>query len=72
MKRSKLRTIGNLLPGGKGDKINPDDVDQYELMLGIAVEKEHTPNLELAKEIALDHLAENPKYYTRLRTIHID
>jgi hypothetical protein len=37
-----------------------------ELEIGIEVEKEHTDSLEKAKEIAMDHLAENPNYYTKL------
>jgi GNAT superfamily N-acetyltransferase len=38
--------------------------DQIEL--GIAVEHEHTASREEAKKIALDHLKENPEYYTEL------
>lgn len=37
--------------------------------MGIEVEKEHTSNVSLAKEIALDHLNELPDYYTRLKTV---
>jgi hypothetical protein len=37
-----------------------------ELEMGIEVEKEHTDSLEKAKEIAMDHLSENPNYYTKL------
>ena len=57
---------GDKISGGKGDKTNPKDVDQNELKVGIAVEMEHTSDAEVAKEIALDHLTENPKYYTEL------
>jgi hypothetical protein len=46
--------------------ITEKDVDPKELAMGIDVEKEHTDNPELAKRIALDHLAEIPDYYTRL------
>jgi len=42
------------------------DVDQEELKKGIAVEKEHTSDPVKAEEIALDHLAEDPEYYTKL------
>lgn len=54
--------------GGRAEKENMgiDDVDPNELELGIAVEMEHTDNPEIAKEIALDHLAENGDYYTLL------
>lgn len=37
-----------------------------ELEVGIKVEMEHTDDPEEAKKIALDHIGENPKYYTRL------
>jgi hypothetical protein len=37
-----------------------------QLSKGIKVEKEHTNDLALAREIALDHLAEFPDYYDRL------
>jgi hypothetical protein len=41
-------------------------VDPKELKIGIEVEKEHTDDLEIAKSIALDHLAEIDDYYSRL------
>jgi len=43
-----------------------DKVDLDQLKKGIEVEKEHTTNEEIAKKIALDHLAEHPDYYTKL------
>lgn len=54
------------LPGGRGDKLDPESVDQRELKRGIKHEMEHTDDPEVAKEIALDHLAEDPRYYTHL------
>jgi len=47
--------------------ITEKDVNLDELVMGIEVEKEHTSSPEMAKRIALDHLAELPDYYTRLR-----
>lgn len=41
-----------------------------ELERGVEVEMEHTQDETLACEIALDHLAEDPKYYTKLKSIH--
>jgi hypothetical protein len=38
--------------------------------MGLKVEMEHSTNKKIAKEITLDHLAEDPKYYTKLKTIH--
>lgn len=42
------------------------DVDPKELELGMNVEKEHTDDPATAKKIALDHLTEDPHYYTKL------
>lgn len=40
-----------------------------QLASGIKVEKEHTSKRKVAKEIALDHLGEDPKYYEKLKKI---
>jgi hypothetical protein len=47
--------------------VTEKDVDPKELEKGIKVEHEHTDNDEEAKKVALDHLAELPDYYTRLK-----
>jgi len=44
--------------------ITAGDVDPKEFLVGIAVEKEHSTSLAIQKIIALQHLAENPKYYS--------
>ena len=46
--------------------LTADDL-KSELVLGIETEKEHTDNPEIARAIALDHLFEDPKYYTKLK-----
>jgi len=56
----------DLVPGGKGDKLQPKDVDAAELAKGKKVEREHTSSDALAQEIALDHLKEDPHYYSKL------
>lgn len=43
-----------------------------ELSRGIKVEMEHTKEYSIAKEIALDHLKEDPKYYTKLLSIGLE
>jgi hypothetical protein len=43
---------------------------QKQLDMGLEVEKEHDENLEIRKQIAMDHLVEDPEYYTKLATIH--
>jgi len=59
-------SLKQFISGGKGDKSKPEDVNADKLKVGIAVEMEHTSDKKIAQEIALDHLTENPKYYTEL------
>ena len=40
-----------------------------QLEAGITVEKEHTTKHDVAEEIALDHLNEDPEYYIKLKKI---
>ena len=54
------------LPGGVGDNTPNDKIDPAQLSIGVQVEMEHTNDLDIAKEIAMDHLTEDPKYYTKL------
>ena len=44
----------------------PSEVDPKELAVGIKIEREHSDNPKVQKEIAMDHLTEHPKYYTGL------
>lgn len=64
-----INFVKNFLNVGKASEKNIgfDDVSQDELSMGISVEFEHTNHRDIAKKIALDHLAEIPDYYTRLR-----
>jgi hypothetical protein len=39
---------------------------QRQLAVGIEVEMEHTDSREKAEEIAMDHVSEEPQYYTKL------
>lgn len=45
------------------------EYDPEELKMGIDIEGEHTTNNELAEIIAKHHLAEDPKYYTKLKSL---
>lgn len=56
--------------GGKADNMDPSKFDQKELIKGIHVEFEHTNDVKVAMEIAMDHLVEDPNYYKKLATIH--
>lgn len=51
------------LVGGLGDGKPDSDFDKKQLEKGIEVEKEHTPDLAIRKEISKDHLTEHEKYY---------
>lgn len=64
---SKARA--NLLPGGRGDDLDPEDVDPDALAEGIEHEMEHTRDRRVAREIAIDHLAEDRAYYRKLRAL---
>jgi hypothetical protein len=57
------------IPGGLADKKSPEDFDQEQLAAGIQVELEHTSDSNIAREIAMDHLTEDPNYYKKLKTI---
>ena len=41
-------------------------IDKKEILVGVEVEMEHTSDKEEAKKIAMDHLKEDPHYYTKL------
>lgn len=43
-----------------------------QLKQGISVESEHTSHKEVAREIALDHLKEDPYYYSQLAKVEKD
>jgi len=53
-------------------ELNPNQIHPQELRMGIRVELEHTDDLDKAKKIALDHLAENPYYYTALKLAGVE
>ncbi len=42
---------------------------QTQLQHGIKVEHEHSSKSDVAREIALDHLNEDPHYYEKLKKI---
>jgi hypothetical protein len=57
------------LPGGIGDETTDEDVNERELAEGQKHEMEHTNDGALAREIARDHLTEDPEYYTHLKQV---
>lgn len=55
------------IKGGKAAGMDVKRFPKQQLRMGTKVEHEHTPKAGIAQEIAKDHLAEFPDYYTRLR-----
>ena len=57
----------NKIKGGIGDNLTEEEVSDQELEWGIEIEKEHSPDKEIQKDISFDHLEEDDEYYTHLR-----
>jgi len=57
------------------DSLDKDELSRMishledQLLMGMEVEMEHTNDELIAREIAMDHLAEDPNYYTKLKKI---
>lgn len=49
----------------KHHKVDIEHINR-QLKKGIKAELEHTTDKKIAREIALDHLKEDPNYYTKL------
>ena len=56
----------------QGMDLSVADMDPDELLMGTEHEMEHTDDPDVAEQIALDHLAEDPHYYSRLASCGID
>lgn len=63
--RAGLRVQADRLPGGRGDDLPDQDFDPDALARGVEDEQEHTNDPALAREIAKDHLVQDPHYYTQ-------
>lgn len=44
--------------------LTPEEIDKKEFLVGLTVEKKHSDNLAVQKELVLQNLAKNPKYYS--------
>ncbi len=62
-----IKNFKEQIKGGRssGQRVIKYPLDQ--LLMGIAVEQEHTRDKMKALEISMDHLEEFPDYYTRLQ-----
>ena len=54
------------IPGGLSVGKVPADFNADDIVKGIEIEMEHTSDIDIATEIAMDHLSEDPKYYNKL------
>jgi hypothetical protein len=78
-KSKRITTEADVVPGGLAKGLSLNDIAEKhgvsvdmmvaEFKKGIAVEMEHTTDREVAKEITLDHLFEDPKYYDKLKKV---
>lgn len=57
------------LPGGRADSVPDTAIPAPAMAEGTQHEREHTSDPALAKEIAKDHLAEDPAYYDKLKQV---
>ena len=69
-KQVESTSTKDLIKGGKATeeikKDAPGLFNPLEISIGVKVEMEHSVNPTFAREIALDHLTEDPQYYTKL------
>ena len=54
------------LRGGRADGKPDKKYDKKQIEKGVVVEREHSTENDIRKEIAKDHLEEIPDYYDRL------
>lgn len=69
----------NKIPGGLAQFATIGDLAQMhklpidqiikQILKGVKIESEHTSDLDIAMEIAFDHVYEDPKYYDKLSSI---
>lgn len=69
----------NNIPGGLAQYATIGDLAQMhklpldqiikQIIKGVKTESEHTTDLDIAMEIAFDHVYEDPKYYDKLSSI---
>lgn len=72
-KEHKLLNKPTLTVGELAEKHGVSRMDiATQLDKGIKVELEHTKDKSVAREIALDHLAEDPKYYDKLASVELE
>lgn len=59
-----LKETQEMFPGQIDTGLTLDDVDKKEFLVGLAVEEKHSDNIAVQKELVLQNLSENPKFYS--------
>ena len=59
-----LREESEVFKGQRQVGVTAKDVDPKEFLVGLAVEVEHSSDIAVQRAITLQHLADNPKYYS--------
>ena len=59
----------DIMPGGLADDKSVVDFNSDQILKGLKVELEHTNDPRIALEITMDHITENPEYYTYLENM---
>jgi hypothetical protein len=72
LKRSDIAAFAREILNEYVKPAKESEVNPLELKKGIEVEMEHTDSPKVAKRIALQHLAEDPKYYTKLGALKLE
>jgi hypothetical protein len=65
-KSPKGKSLDGLNGRAESEGVTPSDVDSDQLRIGTEHEMEHTSDPKTARQIALDHLTEDPDYYKKL------
>ena len=76
-----MKIFEDYMKGGLADNMSVADVAKKhgvdissiksQLQLGIKTELEHVDDRNKAREIALDHLVEDPQYYSKLKKANL-
>ena len=63
----KISKYRDKLRGGLDDNKTPSDFNKEDVERGRIVEREHSDDPDIAREISMDHLEEHPDYYVGLK-----
>lgn len=70
--REELAKAAEKIPGGLAHGKPDSEFDAGKLSQGAQVEREHTSDEAVAREIAKDHLTEDPNYYQKLKRMEAE